>query len=208
MKASVVVILGLFESVNDQLFQALRQCVQRQGYECYGIELYQGVQFGSYSFAEEIERVMKIVQCHNPMLIIAHSLGAYVALQFQSRYPLLLLDPSLAITNIIYPNLQAQGSAQIYNDGETLIVLSREFVASLAREPSIEEVSQNKGGGEIHIVGAGRGGHKIAERYHALIPHSRYTLLQGADHNFSDKQSTQEINMIIKKRLEIISSRG
>lgn len=207
MKSSVIVILGLFESVNNKLFHALRQCIQGQGYECYGIELYQGVQFGSYSFTEEIERVLKIVQRHDPMLIVAHSLGAYVALQLQRQCPLLLLDPSLEITNIIYPNLQVQGNAQIYNDGETLVVLSREFIMSLARAPSIEEVAQNKGGDEIYIVGAGCGGHKIAERYYALIPHTHYTLLKSADHNFSDRQSVQEINMIIKKRLEVISSR-
>lgn len=209
MTPPVIYILGLFEDLENRLFQDIKSSIEDSGFNCLGIELYQGKTFGSYSFAKEIERIGKIIEKSNPPIIIAHSLGGYISLQFNTFHPLLLLEPSLAIADIFLSNIrQSQKGQKYYDDGENRVRLSPKFIESLTQMPTIEKVAQMTKNKDIKIIGAGKGGYKIAEKYHINLPKSEYTLLPGANHNFSNKKDFEKINKIIKGRLGTSPSRN
>jgi predicted esterase YcpF (UPF0227 family) len=203
MQNCVVYISGLFEDLNGQLFLRVNNFLQKNQYVCEGIELYQGAQFGAYSFQNEIERIQKIVDKHNPILIIAHSLGGYVSLHLKLSCPVILLDPSLSISDIFLSNLKIKNGKSFYEDKEVNVKISHEFVESLKQTLSIEKLTKISGIKKVHIVGAGLGGYRVAEQYHAALLDSSYTFLPNAGHDFLDVRSTEEIMEIIKKQLGI-----
>ncbi|MFH1145633.1 MAG: hypothetical protein V1707_01565 [bacterium] len=201
MNHRITYIHGLFENADSYLYREIQRFLEEQKCAYEGVELYQRVQFGSYSFQKEVERIEEIVHRNNPTMIIAHSLGAYVALQLQNSYPLLLVEPSLAIADIVIPNIRYRDGTLIYDDGQSQVELSPEFVESLSLAPSIEKAAQHAKKKDIHIVGAGRGGYLVAGSYHSCIGQSSYTLLPNSDHAFSDKKGLDDLFEIIKQRL-------
>ncbi|MCK5060111.1 MAG: alpha/beta hydrolase [Candidatus Pacebacteria bacterium] len=206
MEPTILYIFGLFEDAHNQLFCSLESRIKQKGYICRGIELYSESQFGSYSFPQEIRQIQDIVDKRKPAMIIAHSLGSYIAMQLNFTYPLLLLDPSLTIAEIMEPNIREKNNISVYDDGEQCIVLSKEFTSSIAKVPSVEMVCQNSQTKDICIVGAGHGGHIVAEQYAACLPTAHYFFLPNANHDFSDKNDVKEIFKIIKSGLELFQA--
>lgn len=191
----------MFEDLDNQLFINVNDFLQKNQYVCKGIELYQSSQFGVYSFQDEIERIQKIVDKYNPSLIVAHSLGGYIALHLKVSCPMTLLDPSLSVSEIFLPNLKIKNEEFYYEDSERNIKISHEFVGSLKQVLSIEKLSKIGGMKKVHIIGAGLAGYRIAEQYHASLPGSDYMFLPNADHDFLDMRSKKKITDIIKKQL-------
>ena len=120
--SDIVYISGLFEDIDKGLYPVIKNILETGAYNCVCIQLYKNSKdFGSYPFDIEIKRIDQEIGNYNPKLIIAHSLGGYVALQLQNDIPLILLDPSMPISEIINNNLQLTESGYFYNDGETTI---------------------------------------------------------------------------------------
>lgn len=200
MKPYVFYILGLFEDTNNELSRNIGRFICDQGCDFHSIELYQGEKFGSYSFKKEIGRIKRIVKKNNPTIIIAHSLGGYISLQLNTSSTLFLLEPSSAIIDIFSSNIhQSQKGPRYYDDKENKVRLSPEFMESLIGMPTIEKATKMTKNKDIEIIGAGKGGYKIAEKYHLNLPKSEYTLLPNADHNFSNKQDVNKIIEIISE---------
>lgn len=208
MKTAVLHISGLFEVTPNQLFQHLQHDIERQNYRYTYAPLFLDGQFGSYPFIEEMQRIQKMVDECNPVLIVAHSLGAYIAMQLDARCPLVLLDPSLAIAEIVEQNLSEKNGILAYEDGTRHVILSKGFVASLAETPSIETICQSSHGRDVYVIGAGHGGHKVAEQYVAQITRASYVFLPNANHNFSEEHDRNEILKLIKKWLGTMPSRA
>jgi predicted esterase YcpF (UPF0227 family) len=196
----VIYIPGLFEAKESPLFRNIQKPASRKGFDCKIVDPFKNNIFGLNSFSEEIKRIEKIVQKTQPKLIVAHSLGAYSALQLKVTCQLLLLDPSLPIKEIVYPNLRKKLNTWTYNDGHKEVILSESFVNSLKKTPSIKSVANQAKSRDVHIVGAGKGGSKVAENYHHYIPQSNYTLLPQSDHNFSSKEDRLKLASIIKSK--------
>lgn len=200
----VFYILGLFENEQDRLFKRVRDYIESQNVHCEGIELYAGNTFGAYDFSQELQRIQKIVNAHQPKMIVAHSLGAYVTTQLSIDCPAILLDPSYTVKDVIMSNLKHDDKSSIYDDGEYRISLSLDFFNSIQSLPSIDKGAiQQTSIKELSIFGAGKGGYKIAERYLHHLPHAQYTFLQNADHNFSHEQEIHSMLVSIKKRLDV-----
>ncbi|MEX0918755.1 MAG: hypothetical protein WDZ85_02190 [Candidatus Paceibacterota bacterium] len=194
MNKSIAYIGGMFESKKDNLFLDIQQKLSGK---CYFIDIYPNNQFGAYSFYTEIKRTSKLLGEIRPDLIIAHSLGAYIAMNLNIKCPLVLLDPSLSVDDIILPNIN-EGR---YFDGTHTLNLSQEFLESLKTCPSVEILSKNLKHNNVFIFGAGQGGFKIAERYHKQIHNSNYFFLPKADHDFSRKSDRKKILTVIQKQL-------
>lgn len=207
MKNVILHISGLFEDTPSRLFQYLQCHIELQNYRYTNVPLYIKNQFGSYSFIKETQRIQQVVNRYDPAIIVAHSLGAYVALQLDMTCPLVLLDPSLTIAEIIAPNLYEENSILTYGDGTRHTILSYEFASSLKDTPSIENVCETCHARDVCIIGAGNGGYKIAEKYAAHIMSSQYLFLPNANHDFSSPNDRKRIFEVIKKRLEIMPSR-
>lgn len=199
MKTDVIYLLGMFEDEQNPLFLDIQSRLQRHQKSCTPIKLFENRAFGSYSFFKEIQRVKDILEKQVPSLLIAHSLGAYVALCARPTTPLILLDPSLCIAEIILSNT----NKTIYSDGTYSFKLSKEFLESIKKCPAISEACQRiHDGKDISIYGAGKGGFRIAQNYHKLISHSYYTYLPDANHNFSNEGAQKIIWEEIKKWLD------
>jgi len=203
MKFTVLYILGLFANRQDPLFKYLRSQIEQQGARCEAIELYDGEKFGSYLITKELERIQRAFTELKPQMIIAHSLGAYITMQIHTNSPIILLEPSLSINDIILPNIKNDGGSYVYDDGLHKVSLGREFVKSLRKLPPIKTPLCPKTG-DVYIFGAGKGGHRVAEQYHNSIFNSHYFFLPNADHNFSNRQERLKIMDVIKKRLDVI----
>lgn len=189
---------GLFEKLDDQLFQRVSDFVQQQGYVIHGMELYPGTSFGNRKFTTEVARVQQEINKYDPCLIIAHSLGAYTCIQTTVKCPLVLLEPSFKIADIILPSLKRNGESYLYSDGTHHLSISQNFIQSVKNAPSIEKSAQNIRSNRVHIFGAGKAGYKIAEQYHAYLQNSDYSLIPNADHDFSAEEDLQKIFMTIK----------
>lgn len=199
MQNCVIYISGLFEDLNDPLFFNVSHFLQKNKYICEGVELYKDTQFGAYSFQNEIERIQKAVDGFSPTLIIAHSLGGYVALHLKVSCPILLLEPSVSVADIFLPNLKIINGEYYYENKERTVNLSSEFVESLKQTLPIESLSKIGERNKVCIVGAGLAGYQVAEKYHAILKGSGYVFIPNATHNFMEKQSLQIIKEIIKK---------
>lgn len=201
MDKSAIYIAGMFENGKGAPFSYIHTQMGKLNVCFDFIELYSGKQFGSYSFLEEVRRTEEIIKEKQPDIIISHSLGAYVAVLLPFRCPIVLLDPSLSISDIILPNVKNSR----YNDGENTFDLYQSFLDSIKSCLSIEDAAKNiKNGERVTIVGAGKGGYKVAERYRDNIFGSQYILLPNADHGFSEEIDQQKILEIIKKWLGFI----
>ena len=203
MKHSVVYLLGLFDNKNNSLFLDTKFFLKRYGYTTYGIEIYPKKSFGSYSFKKELKRINREIKKHNPDLIIAHSLGAYISTQFKISCPCIFLDPSLEISKIVKSNLKQTQRQYWYNDGTNHFLLSREFLSSVTKTPLVESI---KFSNSVYIFGAGRGAGKMAEKYHKYIQHSYYKLLPRATHDFLRKEDRKKIYIVIKNGLGLSSA--
>lgn len=197
----VLYILGLFEDEGNSLFNAVQKDMAGLGVNCEAVALYAGRPFGSYSLCDEIERIARVAEEVKPKLIVAHSLGAYMVLQRPVGCPAILLDPSLSINEIILPNTKAEKGSFIYDDGANKISLESEFVESVRRAKSIEEIAASGSVKDVTIFGTGKGGHKAAEQYHKYMPRSQYIFLQEADHNFSSQTFQTIVFDTIQRRL-------
>lgn len=199
MKINTMYLLGMFEDEHNPLFLDIQSRLQKHRKSCAPIKLFENKGLGSSPFYEEIQRIKDLLEKHAPNLLIAHSLGAYVALCAHPTTPIVLLDPSLDIAEIILPNT----NESVYSDGTCSIELSGEFLESIKKCSTINDVCQHiPNDRNISIYGAGKGGFRIAENYHKLIPNSRYTYLPDADHNFSDERDREIIWEEIRKWLD------
>ena len=207
---NVVYVFGLFENKTDPLFSWLKNHTESLGVRWHGLEMYSAPSFGSRPILDELERAGQTLAEIKPDLIVAHSLGAYTAAQLALDCPVILLDPSLALHEIILPNTKKVDATWLYDDGEYRAEISDAFMTPLVHTPSIEESAEKLRLRNIpvHIFGAGKGGHKIAERYHRNIPNSRYTFLSHADHAFSGENERNEILTLMKKQLGATPSRS
>ena len=205
MKKNIVYIYGLFESRENPLTQYLKEHTS-PGDEYHCIAPFSKDEFGTQSFYQIVQQTQDSIDTIRPEMIIAHSLGAYVAMYISTNQPLILLDPSLAIADIITGNITQDGSVSFYDDGRYRIKLSLEFLESIKATLPIEKVARNVKARDIHIFGAGNGGYKIAEQYHQYIPHSHYAILPSATHEFKEESDRQKILAVIKKRLNITLS--
>lgn len=206
---NIAYIFGLFEDKTHPLFSWLKaRTTPSLPIEWNGIELYPESEFGSISFTDEIKRIQDIITDTHPQMIIAHSLGAYLATQVSFDCPSIFLEPSLSVSDIVVPNLKHENGAWLYDDGEYKMQISTAFVESIKRLPSIKESCERLQNAEVCILGAGKGGHKVAEQYHQSTPHSQYIFLPNADHAFSDEENKREILTTIEKRLDTMSSRS
>ena len=203
MDKHLIYVGGMFESRKSALSLYIQQGLNEW---CNVVTISLNKQLGSRSFYAEIGRIEKIIERHKPEMIVAHSLGAYIAANLGVNCPLVFLEPSLRITDIVLPNVEDNR----YFDGIHTFDLSQEFIESLKTCPSIENVSKKLRTGEnVFIFGAGRGGFKIAELYKENITGCHYFFLPEADHNFSEELDRQKILDLIKKRLDLMSpSRG
>lgn len=200
MTGSIIYIAGIFEDETSSLFLDIKDLSRQLEISCKFIGLYSGRPFGSYSFPREVRRIDKIIVENQPQIIVAHSLGGYIAMHIPVSCPLICLDPSLSITDIILPNTK-HGT---YNDGTYTFQASKTFLDSIEESDSIEVLTRNiqNKASHIDILGAGRGGYKIAKQYHQNLVGSSYFLLSEANHEFSDQISRQKILGILKKRLD------
>lgn len=206
MRKNIVYIHGLFEGKGNPLTQYLKEHTSSDvEYHC--IAPFSKDEFGTQSFYQAVQQVQDSIDTIRPEMIIAHSMGAYVAMYISTNQPLILLDPSLAVVDIITGNMTQDGSASFYDDGKYRIKLSLEFLESIKATLSIERVAHNVKVRDIHIFGAGNGGYKIAKQYHRYMPHSHYEILPSATHEFKDESDRQKILAVIKKRLNITLSR-
>lgn len=201
-------ILGLFETDKNPLFLDLKEKAEKTGSNCKSIELYENKPFGSSPFSEEVERIQKIINKNKPQVIIAHSLGAYVAAQLNFEGAKLFLDPSFSISEIIRFNVKNKDDKSWYDDGENRVQLSNEFLNALNKSPSVDNVAINLENKDVYIMGAGHGGHKLAERYAKYLPEDHYLFLPQADHNFSSPADREFIWEVLKKRLNLRLNRA
>ena len=207
MKRNIAYILGLFEDQEDPLFRYLKEYIESSGVACFGIEPFAEEVFGTQTFHKTVQRVQECIDILKPEMIVAHSLGAYAVLQISTDLPVILLDPSLALADIVLNNAKHYDGAYFYADGKRRVELSPEFVESIKRMPPIEKSPVNMTSQDIYIFGAGRGGYKIAERYQKHMPHAHYIFLPYANHEFSTEDDRQRILAVIKKRLDAMSNR-
>ena len=208
MKRNIAYILGLFEDQEDPLFRYLKEYIESSGVVCCGIEPFAEEVFGTQTFHKTVQRVQECIDTLKPEVIVAHSVGAYVVLQISTDLPVILLDPSLAIADIVSNNVKQHGCSYFYDDGEHRVELSPEFIESIKRTPSIEKSPRTMTSRDVYIFGAGRGGYKIAEQYHKHIPHAHYVFLPYARHEFSTEDDRRQILAVIKKRLGVMPGRG
>ena len=113
----------------------------------------------------------------------------------------------MSISEIVNNNLQLTECGYSYDDGETTMCLSNNFIKSLLLTPTIDQLTKNFKIKDICIVGAGKGGYRVAEKYKNDLPTAEYTLMSDADHNFSEVSVQNQIMLIIKKRLGIDQDR-
>lgn len=200
MARNILYTAGMFENESSSLFLDIKNEVENLGASCNFIELYSGKPFGSYSFQKEVRRIEKVIFNYQPQLIVAHSLGGYIATHIATHCPLVLLDPSLNIADIVLPNVN-HGK---YSDGTYTFQPSSIFLDSIKTTSSIEILTRDSevNGHCIDIFGAGKGGYKIAEQYHKNLIGSNYFVLPEADHQFQDQESRHKIVELIKKRLK------
>ncbi|MDD4761826.1 MAG: hypothetical protein PHZ25_02295 [Candidatus Pacebacteria bacterium] len=203
MNNYAVYIAGMFEDEKHPLFFEIKKFLKNIGWNCVFIKLYDNdKQFGSYSFKSEMERITDYIERIHPDLIVAHSIGGYIATQLSTRGFLFLLDPSLSVSDVILPNVK-NGR---YDDGKYVMDLSNEFLESIKTCASIEKNGKNiKQGENVFIFGAGKGGFKVAEQYHKNILDSHYFFLADANHDFSAAKDKKKIINLIKKRLGVKS---
>ena len=160
-----IYILGLFENQGNPLWKFLKEEIQKSiKINIQAFELYGSVdEFASYSFEDEVKRLNNVLQSINPSIAIGHSLGAYVLAQIPINCPLVLLEPSLSIKDMVGPNIKKDDGITTYNDGHYKFTISEEFLLSLEKTPAIEEIPFYIKTKDISIFGAEHGGHKIAE---------------------------------------------
>lgn len=195
----VIYISGLFEKIENRLFSHLDIKLRSDGFRSKQIIPYPKKSFGSYSFHKELNRIQKQVLNYSPRLVIGHSLGGYISLFLQTSCPLLLLDPSFPIAKIISHNLAIIHHRPYYRDTENTLLLHQEFLDSLTHLPPIENLAKKAQTKRIHIIGAGKGGHAIAKRYHIKLSGSNYELFPGSDHSFSDQRDIDLIQRKVKR---------
>lgn len=192
MNKCAIYLAGIFESRVDPLFQFISVELQDLGIQLELVELYPNKEFGSYSFREEIQRIQNIIKEKRPEIVIAHSLGCYIAIHFPVHCPLILLDPSRGVLELV----ESLGNKRTF---------SPTFLKSVRACDSIKSLGTGiRNGGHIFIFGAGKGGYKIAEQYHQNLSRSRYIFLSEADHDFSDTTSRRKISKKIKERLGVV----
>lgn len=184
----------------------MRKKMALRNISCEEVALFDKNTFGSYSFSKEVRRVGKIIKTKKPSLLIGHSLGAYILNQLPISCPLVLIEPSQEISKIILPNTKMERGRYVYNDGIRKLFLSSSFMRSIKRSPSMQKVAYSIQSKHILIIGAGKGGHRIAERYYRALPNACYRLLLGADHNFSRTKDVQKLVLIIETWLDVIAS--
>lgn len=197
-RKEVIYVGGLFEDRNSSLFQSIKLSMEELGKTCIFVPSCSISSLNSSSIHLEIQRVYDFIKKIEPEAIIAHSLGAYCVLSLQTNCNLILLDPSMPISEVILPNIKGRH----YNDGNTTAAISDEFIESIKECPTIEEISRNiKNTERIIIVGAENGGHRIAEHYHDTLRSSKYHFLKNADHWFSD--FNEQVASVIKNGLAL-----
>lgn len=203
MKKNIIYIFGLFENQENPLFKYLKNNIEDKEIEFQGIELYLKEQFSFNTFFEAMELVQKMIDARQPEIIIAHSLGAYVAMQMKipDNCQIVFLDPALSITDIILNNLKQDNKLYFYDDGESKIELLPEFVESIKTMPTIEMSAKKITSRDVCIFAAGKGAYKIANQYHKYISDAKYFFLPDANHEFSNEKDRQQIFETIKMRL-------
>lgn len=199
-RKSIIYIAGMFEDETSSLFLDIQTLTKQSQISCRFIKLYPVKPFGSYSFQKEIQRIGEIISKRQPSLLIAHSLGCYIAMHLPVFCPFILLDPSISIADIILSNI----SRGIYDDGEYTFKASSDFLNSIKESKSINILTNDIDNNvyTIDIFGAGKGGYKIAEEYHQNLTDSDYFFFPNAEHKFEDQASRREILQVIKKRLD------
>ncbi len=197
---TILYIFGFLEDDTHPLYQKLKSNIPE--YHFHHITLYPNQSFGSYSFTKELGRISRVIDTIQPTLIIGHSLGAYISLLLQDAHRKILLDPSLPVSEIFLSNTQTVSGKYVYDDGITRLELSAQFIASI-KKPSVTKIKPQKSlsVGYVDILGAGKGGYRIAERYAKALPQSHYMYLRNATHNFDSENDTKIITQLIKKRL-------
>lgn len=193
-------VRGLFEEKDSDLLVFLKEEAEKNNFELESTSPYQDNIFGSFPIDQDMERIQKVIIQYQPDIIIAHSLGAYLLLHLDFEHKKILLDPSLSLSDIFLPNTKRQNNVYVYSDSEREIKLKPEFVESLKSVYPIERLGSLGRKDEIDIIGAGRAGYRIAEKYHKALKNSSYTLLPDSDHDFSSKKDQAAIlDQLLKK---------
>lgn len=201
MKKNIVYVLGLLEDEENSLFQYFKNELKNLEINLNALALYTKNKFGNESFIKSIQQTEEFIYDTKPEMIIAHSLGAYTLIQTKVNCPVILLDPSRSIIDIVLNNLKQYNKSYFYYDGKYDIRLSPMFLKSIKLALPIKKCVYNISSKDIRIYGAGKGGYKIAEQYHKYIPYSQYVFFSKADHEFSNKDDREQILITIKKWL-------
>ena len=205
MSKRVLFILGLFENSNSTLPGSIAQRL-----DCHIkfdiITPFTKEKFSKDSFKSILKEIDKHIKTTRPDVIVAHSLGAYASLHFTYKHTLILLDPSLPVSEIIFHNTKRRNNLYTYHDGINTISISDTFYQSINDALDIDSLAGNSAQQKLHIFGAKKGGAQIAQEYCKHIPHAEYIELSHSNHNFDDPQSQRVISSMIQKELGIMPS--
>lgn len=198
----VIFVHGLFGHQNDRIFFNGAHMLAKSGVDSYRFDFYSGRK-GARTFndspasvqAADLAGVVKhFSKKYSDITIVAHSMGAYVALLWNATHKnsvkrFVLLDPSWEPKQIFGGlHFSEKLDAFILKD-RTDTVIQKSIVEEAKKLPDIKELVQ-KVTVPLLIVAAEKGARKIAEEeYFDNASCLKKFVVLETDHNFNDKEA-------------------
>jgi pimeloyl-ACP methyl ester carboxylesterase len=201
-KKLVIFAHGLFGHQNDHIFFNGSHAFAKSGIDSYRFDFYSGRK-GARTFSDspvslqvaDLATVVKHFSKKYPdITIVAHSMGAYVALFWNRAYKnsvkrFVLLDPSWEPKQIFGGlSFSKKLDAYILKD-RTDTIIQKSIVEEAQKLPDIKELVQ-KITAPLLIIAAEKGARKIAEEsyFNNASCLKKFVVLE-TDHNFNDKEA-------------------
>lgn len=202
----VIFVHGLFGHQNDHMFFNGAHVLAKSGVDTYRFDFYSGRKSArtfndapaSFQVADLASVVKHFNKKYSDITIVAHSMGAYVALLWNATHKnsvkrFVLLDPSWEPKQI-FGGLPFSKKLDTYILKDRTDTIVQKSIVEEARElPDIKELVQ-KITAPLLIIAAQKGARKIAEEsyFNDASCLKKFVLLE-TDHNFNDKEAETKL---------------
>lgn len=202
----VIFVHGLFGHQNDHIFFNGSHALMKSGVDSYRFDFYSGRK-GARTFndstasvqAADLAGIVKhFSKKYSDITIVAHSMGAYVALLWNAAHKnsvkrFVLLDPSWEPRRIFSGlHFSKKLNAFILKD-RTDTIIQKSIVEEAEKLPDIKELVQ-KTTVPLLIIAAEKGAKKIAkESYFDNASYLKKFVVLETDHNFNDTEAEAKL---------------
>ncbi len=198
-----VYVGGLFEDKNTPLFKILKKELKKQKVGLFGVFPFETKTVGTSSPAEVLINQTKGFS--RDVKYITHSIGSYLTVQTLKPKNCILLDPSLEPQKV-FASLGFKQEDQERNRSKHSTLASADFKKFVATSPSIKQICKSYSFNHLTIIGAEKGGHRIAKDYYRHCkksPAKKMLYIRNASHDMSRNGDFGKIVTIIKKQVDV-----